>query len=936
MEELTSKITPLQRSYVRNKYFIPEAAFFQVMTDEQVQKAIAESEIKPYQRDEVVKQVCQSGKKILGTLILANQASLLQHFIEADQLEDAKLPFTEETLIQTVRLTKDQATKFDKEQWVFTAPTFRRGTINRRLVEGSVLPFKVDKKIGEGGFGDVYEVVLDPDHQTEGSFPKRVTYHLFLKSSLPATNCHKFVRKEIHKEKFHQQELQTLAVLNSLKHPNMIELLSSYTYDNAKHNLLFPLVEHGSLKRFMGKDRQSTQHISDDSIITALAGLSSAVKHLHDFTEKNLDLELIGCHHDLKPQNILVSDATFILADFGISKLKPSDQDSKTSFRSRTDDYVAPECEDWDNDYQRGSVHRSSDIWSFGCIISELVTYVFQGPKGIEDFREARKLKIPGATHYSFHNGPKKSSAAVSNWLSDLETSSPRNFALIIRLVRRMLCLNHLNRPKANQVEAFIRFVALYQTTTRINDQFQQFDSSDSDSPNLDTFLEHVRFTSWRYAVGVLDVQGEADVELRLNHNVLDQFDKIVDVFTRLQSGLDSRLSRDKTATHLDISQLPKLNDELELFLNERQTELSREHFKVTISDDERVAEVIQNDDGSIPLSREIRMRTNIKHMVRLLEQDLASPSRALQIEPDQVYSLDPFGQHHLGRCKDDNGSRQVWVEWRKYGNHGADEDTMTKLYDRASALAGLLSQDKPAALRTLHCSGFIHRPERQAFGIVFEFPQAKEAQTSLEVLQLSKVIERSQTRLPQPDLDDRFKLAHALASALSEFHSVGWLHKSLTAENVIFFDAPVTNASLSPWLVGFSHSKPDDPKGFTSGLSDAASKMYHHPIYLKNTHGYRREFDYYSLGIVLLEIGHWEPFDKMSKKWTGSYEERRQRLLKGRVPGLRKTMGRAYSEAVRFCIESATDEALSRMSPKDVLLQFVQRVVTPLSSFPC
>ncbi|KAM0424530.1 hypothetical protein ACHAPT_010246 [Fusarium lateritium] len=659
------------------------------MTDEQVQRAIAESGIRPYHRDEVIDQVCRRGRKILGILILANCVSLVQHFIEAVQLEDAKLPFTEAILTESVLLSDEQATDFDKEQWLFTAPAFQRGTINRRLVKGSVLPFKVDKPIGAAGF---------------------------------ATDDPKFVRNEFFKVHSHQQELQNFAILNSLKHPNIVELLSSYTYDDVRHNLLFPLVEHGSLREFMSKDRKSTQYISDDSVITALAGLSSAVKHLHDFKEKNLDLDLIGCHHDLKPENILVSDTTFILADFGLSKLKPSHEDSNTPFRSRMDDYVAPECEDWDNDYQAGSIRRTSDIWSFGCIIAEVVTYVFRGSNGPKNFREARRFKRLGATHFAFHQGPKQSSDAVADWLSGLETSCLRSFALVIQLVRRLLALSPSGRPKAKEVESFLRFVALFQATARIDDQFQQF--VENDPRKLDTFHEHLRLTAWRYALGMLNVQDAADVQLQLNHNILDQFDKIIEVLTRLGRDLDARLSPDETTTPLDISQLSKLSDELGLFLNERQDELSQECFKISISDDDNLAEAIQNQDKGIPLSHEIRMRTNIKHMAGLLEQASRPRSRALQIGSDQVHSLNPFGQHHVGRRKDDKGSRPVWVEWRKYGDHGTDETTMSQLYDRTAGLAEMFSREQPEAFRTLRCSGFVHKPEREAFEVIFEFPE--------------------------------------------------------------------------------------------------------------------------------------------------------------------------------------------------------------------
>ncbi|RKK78896.1 hypothetical protein BFJ71_g16372 [Fusarium oxysporum] len=919
MSNIETEIKQLRDKNASKKYFIPEAAFLQLMTDEQVKTAVFKSDIDVYRRDEIANQVCRRGRKILGILILINGVSLLQHFIEADQLEDARLPFTEEILTEIIRLSSEQATDFDKEQWMFTAPTFERGTINRRLVKGSILPYKTEKRIGKGGFGIVYEVVLHPLHQTLGNvFPER------------------FVRKEFLKDQSHQSELENLAVLNTLKHPNIVELLSSYTYDDDRCNLLFPLATHGSLKDFMSQDRQLTAFLSHDSILVALTGLSSAVRNLHDFFENKLDLTLIGFHHDLQPRNILVTEKTFILADFGLSKLKPCDEDSETPFRNRMDDYVAPECEDWENNYEPGPVRRSSDIWSFGCILAEMVTYVSKGCSGVKDFRNARKFKRPGNTHFSFHHGPQESSNNVAKWLSDLEPSSTPSFVLIIKLVRRILFLNPLERPTAVEVERFLRFVAIHRSVTRIEGQFQQL--REKYPQKLDPVLEMIRFQSWSYAAGVLNEKKEVDVEAKLNHNILDQFDKIDDILSALERDIESRLTREATGIYLDNSQLSKIVDQLHLSLDERQSELSRDYFKVSIfKNHDKIFEAILNGSNEIPPSHEIRMRINIQNMARLLDQDSKSLSGAFLIDSGQVGELRALGDHHHhGTRRNDHASQQVWVEWRNYA-HSTDKETMDRLFERTAKLTELLSREKPKALRILNCTGFIHRLDKQALGLIFDFPTTPRQGLPFVPVNLSDVIGDDRPLPDLPDLDNRFELASTLAAALFEFHSLGWLHKSLTSANIIFFkkeEDPITKIELSPWLVGFNHSKPDDPLGFTSGLSEKDSKLYHHPIYLDSTYGYRREFDYYSLGIILLEIGHWEKFSKMTKKWTGSYEERRQRLLKGRIPNLRKTMGREYAEAVRFCIEAATNNSSLERDPNEALLEFLEGVVVPLGRF--
>jgi len=132
-----------------------------------------------------------------------------------------------------------------------------------------------------------------------------------------------------------------------------------------------------------------------------------------------------------------------------------------------------------------------------------------------------------------------------------------------------------------------------------------------------------------------------------------------------------------------------------------------------------------------------------------------------------------------------------------------------------------------------------------------------------------------------------------------------------------------------STWLVEFNHSRRDEPLGFTSGLADTQLDMYQHPVYLEERKGYRAEFDYSSLGIILIETVYWGTFNKLFGRWEGSYESRRRKILEHRVPSLRHIMGRDYSEAVRYCIEGDMEDAGSTtMSTKEVQLRFTQKVV--------
>jgi serine/threonine protein kinase len=140
------------------------------------------------------------------------------------------------------------------------------------------------------------------------------------------------VRKELKRKDEGQVEVKNLAILKHIKHPNITELLSSYTY-NGKVNFIFPLADSGTLADLLKSDRSTTMFTSDETILLALTGLCSALEHVHHYMEQKIDLVLNGFHHDLRQPNVLIAGTTFLLADFGLSRFKDLSEESDTTFR---------------------------------------------------------------------------------------------------------------------------------------------------------------------------------------------------------------------------------------------------------------------------------------------------------------------------------------------------------------------------------------------------------------------------------------------------------------------------------------------------------------------------------------------------------------------------------------------------------------------------
>jgi len=81
------------------------------------------------------------------------------------------------------------------------------------------------------------------------------------------------------------------------------------------------------------------------------------------------------------------------------------------------------------------------------------------------------------------------------------------------------------------------------------------------------------------------------------------------------------------------------------------------------------------------------------------------------------------------------------------------------------------------------------------------------------------------------------------------------------------------------------------------------------HPEYIQNNDVYTFKHDYYSLGIVLLELGLWKPLMKMGRFSGLSIEAFRDQLVNIVVPRLGLSMGNTYRNAVKATLGSEFDQ---------------------------
>lgn len=343
----------------------------------------------------------------------------------------------------------------------------------------------------------------------------------------------------------------------------------------------------------------------------------------------------------------------------------------------------------------------------------------------------------------------------------------------------------------------------------------------------------------------------------------------------------------------------------------------------------------------------EIRSVELLRSHIRIIDEDSDESGESQRVE---AYYHPPHSQ-----------MTSVWIEWKSYEPppfqpSGPDP----KIHERVKALAALLKENNSKdQFRAPHCLGYFQDTDPETgedhcrFGLVFEKPPTAHPNTrpiSLRALLTSADVD-------MPSLSDRIELMKLLSETLERLHAVNWLHKGLRSSNILFFSdcGPQEISYADPYISGFDYSRPAMNDDMTEKPPEnASSDIYRHPLVQGSGGregsggGFKKSYDLYALGIILLEIAYWQPIDKilgiqnLEKAKPSVTISARDRLLKEQkfLKYVRSHLGDKVMRVVKACLEGPgafglkknVDEKkevvgaeLQRMFYEKVVKEFVQ-----------
>ncbi|KAG0578777.1 hypothetical protein KC19_4G048700 [Ceratodon purpureus] len=222
-----------------------------------------------------------------------------------------------------------------------------------------------EKKIGSGGFGDVFYGKL-PDGQE-------------IAAKVLSTKSHQS-KKEFYNE---------IELLSVVHHKYLVSLLG-YRCTRMQQILIYEYMHGGDLRYRLQGNSAAKNPLNWRQRTSITLQVAEGLEYLHDKCSPSI------IHRDIKSTNILLTSALVAkVADFGLSKLRSIEQDDATHVTTvvkGTPGYLDPEY------HETGMLTDKSDVYAFGIVLMEILTgqqHMYIAHRVAESWRMERLDDLP-------------------------------------------------------------------------------------------------------------------------------------------------------------------------------------------------------------------------------------------------------------------------------------------------------------------------------------------------------------------------------------------------------------------------------------------------------------------------------------------------------------------------------------------------------------
>lgn len=221
-------------------------------------------------------------------------------------------------------------------------------------------------KLGQGGFGSVYQGVLQ-----DGT-------RLAVKKLEGIGQGKKEFRAEV-------------SIIGSIHHLHLVRL-KGFCAEGTHRLLAYEYMANGSLEKWLFKKNKEFMLDWDTRFNIAL-GTAKGLAYLHE----DCDVKIVHC--DIKPENVLLDDHFLAkVSDFGLAKLMTREQSHVFTTMRGTRGYLAPE---WITNY---AISEKSDVYSYGMVLLEIIG----GRKNYDPSESSEKSHFPSYAFKMMEEGKLK------------------------------------------------------------------------------------------------------------------------------------------------------------------------------------------------------------------------------------------------------------------------------------------------------------------------------------------------------------------------------------------------------------------------------------------------------------------------------------------------------------------------------------------------